>query len=91
MGAFDDLPISDAHRRALEAGREKFPDLVKSGPVACTEQFVTMEKAYEKAAELAFSGTEAQWVAAMHDATLAHDAWASCFYHPDPVRVVFPD
>jgi hypothetical protein len=81
MGYFDDLPMPDAQRKALEAGRERFPDRVKSDPGGCATEFDTMLAAYDKAAELAFSGTEQEWIDAMDAATAAHSEWASCFYH----------
>jgi hypothetical protein len=91
MSYFDDLPMIDAQRKALEAGRDKFPGRVKSAPGSCLTEFTTMLEAYDTAAEAAFSGTEQEWIDAMTAATAAHGAWHSCFYHPDPVDVVFPE
>jgi hypothetical protein len=85
MGYFDDLPLIEAQRKALEAGREKFPDRFSSPPGGCAAEEAAMDQAYAHAAELAFSGTEQEWIDAMDAATAAHDAYSKCLYVLKPV------
>jgi len=80
MGYFDDLPLIDAQRKALEAGREKFPDRFSSPPGGCATEQAAMDQAYAHAADLAFSGTEQEWFDAMDAATEAHGVYSACLY-----------
>lgn len=89
MSNFEDLPISGAHRKALEAGRKLFeekgalkrvpntPDILKSDS-GCSVYLDAANGAYAAAAEAAFSGSEAEWVAAMAEGALWNHAYNTC-------------
>lgn len=84
----DDLQISDAHRNALDAGREMFgpdkrftlprPNMVKSDVGGCSVYLDAADACYAAAADAAFSGSEAQWIAAMNEAALWNHAYNTC-------------
>lgn len=84
----DDLQISDAHRKALDAGRKMFdsdkkltlprPNIVKSDVGGCSVFLDAANGAYAAAADAAFSGSEAEWIAAMNEAALWNHAYNTC-------------
>lgn len=90
MSNYDDLPISDAHRKALEAGRKLFesrdalklpdaPEPLKSADVGgCSVHSDAAQGAYAAAADAAFSGNDAAWVAAMAEGALFEHAYSTC-------------
>jgi hypothetical protein len=86
--AYEDAPISEAHRKALEAGRKLFeskgqlklprPGILQSDRPGCSVYLDAANGAYAAAAEAAFSGTEAEWIAAMQEASLWSHAYNTC-------------
>jgi hypothetical protein len=87
--AYEDMPISAAHRAALEAGTEAFgpddrfelprTDVFKSaGPGLCDAYRDAADTAYAAAREAAFSGSHAEWIAAMAEASLWSHALTQC-------------
>lgn len=87
--AYEDAPISDAHRKALEAGRKMFeskdglkiprPRLLKSdSPGGCSTYLDAANGAFAIAAQAAFDGDDATWVAACAEGALWSHAYHTC-------------